>query len=113
MNQQTTTNNATKTKVKFLDSIAGLGDPKSPAELDAQYRVKIALLGQGREKPFSQAFCEEVIATYKKRDRYGEKPIGFARDFSFKIGDEAMIPSELAEKWQDAGICLILPTAQA
>lgn len=97
-----------KVKVKILDSIAGLKDPRSPSELDEKYRQQIQRMNKGRQKPFSEGFVEELVSDFKKHDRYGEKPLGFARDWSFKPGDEVMINADLAEKWQDAGICTIL-----
>ena len=97
-----------KVKVKILDSIAGLADPKPQSVLDEKYRAKIEQMNKGREKPFSKFFTDQVIGQMKQHDRYGEKPIGFVRDWSFKPGDEPMIEESLAKAWEDSGICTIL-----
>jgi hypothetical protein len=97
-----------KVKVKILDSIAGLADPKPTAELDKKYSDKITQMNRQRKNPFSAAFIEELVTDWKKSDRYGEQPLGFRRDWSFKPDQEAMISAELAEKWEEAGLCMIL-----
>lgn len=97
-----------KERVKILESIAGLADPKPPAELDEKYRKQIELMNQGREKPLSDHAVKTAIADMKKHDRYGERAIGFPRDWSFKPGDEIAIDADLAAKWEAAGICAIL-----
>lgn len=97
-----------KLKVRILDSIAGLADPKPKADLDAKYAAKRENMNRSREKPFSEHFLNSVIEDMKKRDRYGEKPLGFPRDWSFKPGDEPLINEELARKWEDAGICVVI-----
>jgi hypothetical protein len=101
-----------KLKVKFNESIAGLADPKPTAELDKKYQDKIASMGKGRPRPFSEAFTKQLIDQMKAHDRYGEKPLGFHGDFTFKIGDEAMIDAELARKWEANGTCSILETGR-
>jgi hypothetical protein len=97
-----------KVKVRILDSIAGLADPRPKDELDAKYATKIEKMNAGREKPFSKHFTDTMIGQMKSRDRYGEKPIGFPRDWSFKPGDEPMIDADLAVKWEDSGICMVI-----
>lgn len=100
-----------KKRVKMLDSIAGLGDPKPVAVLDEKYanmRTAMKKPGHGREKGISDYTIETVIAETKKRDRYGEQPIGFARDWALKPDAELMINADLADKWEAAGICVIL-----
>ncbi len=96
-----------KVKVKFLDSIAVLADPKPTHELDKKYADKIEKMNRGREKPFSKYFVDNLIADMKKHDRYGEKQQGFLRDMAFKPGDEALIEETLAQDWEDAGVCVI------
>jgi hypothetical protein len=97
-----------KVKVKMLESIAGLADPRPRNELDEKYRKKIEQMNRGRQKPFSDEFTNNMLKDMKERDRYGEKPLGFPRDWSFKPGDEPMIEQSLAEKWEDGGVCLIV-----
>ena len=63
--------------------------------------------------PLSEAKIDEIIARQKLLDRYGKAGMGFARDFSFRPDQEALIPAELAEKWQESGICMILAAAAA
>lgn len=100
-----------KIRVKMLDSIAGLADPKSNQDLDRKHEAAMQQMNKGREKAFSREFTERQIADMRKRDRYGEKPLGFPRDWSFKTNDEPMINEELARKWEEAGLCLILDPA--
>lgn len=97
-----------KVKVKMLDSVAGLADPRSTEELDRKYKAKIAQMNQGREKPFSETFTRNFIDEMKRRDRYGEKPLGFPRDWAFKAGDEPYIDAALAENWEAAGMCVVI-----
>lgn len=97
-----------KVKVKILDPIAGLADPKPTHVLDEKYKAKIAQMNKGRRVAYSKEFTDELIADMKAHDRYGEKILGFPRDFAFKTGDEVMINAELAEKWEEAGICTII-----
>lgn len=101
-----------KVRVKFLESIAGLADPKPKAELDEKYE-RIREENLRRERPLSQATVEERIHAYKQTDRYGEPFIGFNKDFGFKVGDEAFILGEIASKWEASGICVILPDVPA
>lgn len=97
-----------KVKVKILEPIAGLADPKPTSVLDEKYKAKIAAMNKGRRVAYSKEFTEELIAQMKASDRYGEKALGFPRDFAFKTGDEVIINAELAQKWEDCGICVIL-----
>jgi hypothetical protein len=97
-----------KVRVKILDSIAGLADPRPRAALDEKYRKMQADMKSRRPKPVPDVVIEETIETTKKRDRYGEPELGFPRDWSFKPDQETMIGAEIAKKWEDAGICLIL-----
>jgi hypothetical protein len=99
-----------KKKVKFLVSIAGLADPDIP-KLDARYkRVREVMSGQrtmgGRRLP-EDAIAKQITEE-KRRDRYDAPPIGFKQDWSFKPDQEAMIDAELAQKWEEAGYCVIL-----
>jgi hypothetical protein len=104
-----------KTRVKILTSIAGLGDPKTVEVLDAEYAKLRAQLSAKTRKPapLSDAKIDEIIARQKPLDRYGKKGMGFARDWVFRPDQEALIPPALAEPWQEAGICIILPAAVA
>lgn len=100
-----------KKRVKFMESIAGLADPKPVSVLDEKYdkmRDQMRRPAQGREKGVSEYTINTVIAETKLRDRYGEKQVGFARDYSFKPGDEASIDAELADKWDALGLLTIL-----
>jgi hypothetical protein len=101
-----------KTRVKFLDSIAGLGDPKPVEVLDGEY-AKVRAEFKARKPPMSDARIAEIIERRKAADRYGAAGMGFARDFSFKPDQEALIPAELARAWEEAGVCLVLPAAVA
>ncbi len=94
-----------KKKVKFTQSISGLGDPDKD-RLNAEYdRIRKKSKAQG----FRDATIERIIEDRKVSDRYNEKPIGFKNDFSFKPEQEAYIPADLAEKWEESGICVIVP----
>lgn len=89
-----------KKKVKFTESFAGLGGADIKA-LDARYQKTIKLMeAQGTPKKAIDAY----IANQKILNRYNAAPIGMPRDYSFKAGEEAMIPEELAAKWIEAGI---------
>lgn len=96
-----------RVKVKFAEPIAVLADPKPKDVLDQKYKTFEDNL-KSREKPPSAGTIRALIEEKKLADRYSEKPLGFARDMAWKIGDEAMINEELARKWQDAGICNIV-----
>lgn len=100
-------------KVKFLQAIAGLADPNK-AKLDRKYE-EIRKHGEARKRSaeargvkFSMAPVLREIEDRKIADRYDDVCRGFPSDFSFKTGDEAMIPATVAEHWQEAGICTIL-----
>lgn len=96
-----------KKRVKILESIAGLADPKPRAELDAKYsKFKAGL--EAREKPPSKATIDFHVAEMKKRDRYGEPELGFKRDWAFRPDAEVTINADLADKWEESGICTIL-----
>lgn len=97
-----------KIKVKIIEPIAGLADPRPSAELDEKYRRHIESINKGRQVPFSAGYIADLIGRFKARDRYGEKCLGFPRDWAFKVGDEPMIDESLAKHWEAAGICLIL-----
>jgi len=94
-----------RVKVKILDSIAGLADPRPKSMLDEKYAKIRHDLSTRRPKPAPAPIIEDTIATTKLRDRYGEPELGFARDWSFKPDQEVMIPESLAKKWEEAGIC--------
>lgn len=97
-------------KVKILQSIAGLGDP-SQAVLERKYAQMTAEL-EGRKKPPSAAAIEAVISAERKKDQQAVRT-GFLQDWSFKPDQEVMINAELAEKWEESGICLILGEKKA
>jgi hypothetical protein len=90
-----------KRKVKFTQSFAGLGDPNI-SELDAKYEKRTQNM-LARKIP--QRVIDSQIKEWKRQDRYDSVPVGMPRDFSFKAGDEAEIPADLAEKWVQAGVC--------
>jgi hypothetical protein len=94
-----------KTKVKILDSIAGLADPKPVELLDAKYQALRDGLRARKPKPVPEHKIEETIAQTKLADRYSEPILGFARDWSFRPGEEVLIDATLAEKWATAEIC--------
>jgi hypothetical protein len=99
-----------KKKVKFVTSISGLADPDREA-LDRQYakmleQAKDAAVKANRE--FKPGPVMLAIAERKKADRYDDVQRGFKRDFSFRPGDEALIPAAIAEAWQEQEICLIV-----
>lgn len=96
-----------KKRVKITDSFAVLADPRPTRELDEKYAAIRAKLME-RDKPPSAATVNETIDTLKKRDRYGEPMLGFPRDRGFKPDQEVLISAELAEKWEAAGMCIIL-----
>lgn len=96
-----------KRRVKILESISGLADPRSREDLDAKYK-KLRESMEMQEKPPAPQAIEAVIAETKKRDRYGEVPIGFSKDWAFQPGDEAVIEVGLADKWEAAGLCVAI-----
>ena len=69
-----------RTRVKILTSIAGLGDPKPVEVLDAEYaNVRAQLSAKTRKPaPLSDAKIDEIIARQKPLDRYGKTGMGFA-----------------------------------
>jgi hypothetical protein len=93
-----------KTRVKILVSIAGVGDPDRET-LEKKYQAMRVWFEAKRR---SENFIEREIAEAKRVDRYDAPPTGFARDWSYKPGEEAMIDAELAKKWEAAGICAIV-----
>ena len=97
-----------KRKVKMLDSVAGLADPKPIATLKEKYEKMNQTMRDRTPKPVPEAIISETIAQTKLRDRYGEPVLGFPRDFSFRPDEEVLIDSELAKKWEAAGTCVIL-----
>jgi hypothetical protein len=94
-----------KTRVKILVSIAGVGDPDRAA-LEKKYA---AMRTWFEAKRRSENFIEREIDEAKRLDRYDAPPTGFARDWSYKPGEEALIDAELAKKWEAAGVCTIVP----
>ncbi len=97
-----------KVKVRILQSIAGMGDPKPKEELELKYEKKIAELNKGRRKPFDDVTVRLLKEEWRLSDRAGEKPLGFSGDFSFKPGDEPMLLEDLAKKWEESGTCVII-----
>jgi hypothetical protein len=100
-----------KKRVKILVSIAGLGDPDTAA-LDKKYQA----IADGMNKRAAEANAklkpetiQAVIAEYKRQDRYGDVKRGFRSDFAFPPGAEVTVPAAIAEHWEEAGICSILP----
>lgn len=97
-----------KVRVKMIDSIAGLADPKPRATLDEKYKKMQADMRGRRPKPVPEIVIEQTLEETKKRDRYGEAEIGFPRDWSFKPDQEVLINADLARKWEEVGLCVIL-----
>lgn len=100
-----------RVKVKFAQSIAVLGDPKTVEFLDEKYKTFAEAL-KGRDKPPSAATIKYLIDEKKRSDRYGEPLYGFSRDMAWKPGDEVFLPISLALKWEQDGICAIVPTEE-
>jgi len=78
MAAQTQTAARKMVKVRFIDSVAGLGE--------------------------SEVFDENGKKTFVKNT-----PYNLRREYSFRPGEVAVIDSELAEKWQEGGICELAP----
>jgi len=107
-----------KVRVTILQSIAGTGDP-SPADLRRKYELMTVNLTQqslAAQKAGKQGRSDDEIAAAVDGERRKDAKIprlaGFDHEFSFKPKDIAMIDSDLAEKWQDAGICIIEEVAK-
>lgn len=96
-----------KVRVRIIDSIAGLADPKPKSVLDEKYK-KFADGLRGKEKPPSEGTIRMLIDEKKKADRYGDPPMGFAKDWAFKPNDEPMVDEDLARKWEESGICVVI-----
>lgn len=109
-----TTATNSKTRVKILTSIAGLGDA-NPTDLAKKYaKMERDLRSKTRKRDgiAAQIYTEDQIAglvNAEKRRDADEPRRGFAQDFQFKAGDEPLIDSLVAEKWEAAGICVALP----
>ena len=104
-------NDTKRVRVKMLESVAGLKDPDREA-LDRKYKGIVAdyearALKNNREvKPH---LVKALIDEHKRQDRYDDVCRGFKRDFAFAPGSEPSIPIEVAQKWEEAGLCTILP----
>jgi len=100
-----------KKRVKILESIAGLGDPQ-PAQLERKYaRIRQDLTERAirNNREPSPTDIEAAVNAEKRKDALWVKT-GFNKDWSFKPGDEPLIDAALAEKWEEAGICIPAPT---
>lgn len=102
-----------KIKVTMLASVAGTGDP-SPAALRQKYgRMLANLVKQSRDAQASgkagksDEEIESLVSAEKRKDEKIPRVSGFDHEFSFKPKDVALIDADLAEKWQEAGICII------
>jgi hypothetical protein len=102
-----------KVKVTMLMSIAGTGDP-SAASLKQKYdRMLTNLAQQSRNAQASgkpgktDEEIEALVGAEKRKDSKIPRVSGFDHEFSFKPKDVAFIDADLAEKWQDGGICII------
>jgi hypothetical protein len=107
-----------KVKVTILQSVAGTGDP-SPADLKRKYELMTVTMTQHSltaQKAGKQGRTDEEIAaiveTERRKDARTPRLAGFDHEFSFKPKDVALIDADLAEKWQDAGICIIEESAK-
>jgi hypothetical protein len=100
----------TRVRVRFLDSIAGAGDPV-PAQLEEKYRNmsdELLKMKEGKMKKYTEQQVRVLVDDERKRDAAIIRS-GFAKQFSFKVGDEATVNVEIAKHWEDASICSILP----
>ena len=91
--------------VRFIDSIAGLADPNT-VKLDQKYQLMRQKLTDQGTWP---EMIESAIAQQKKQDRYDDVCRGFPKDFSYRPGQEARIPADIARAWAEDGICELLP----
>ena len=100
----------TRVTVKFLDSIAGLRDP-SPAVLEAKYKHLAESLGKEKEgsklPKYSKFQIEAAVEAERKRDEAVIR-IGFTKDWSFKVGDEALVNVAAAEAMEASGVVAIV-----
>ena len=97
-------------KVKFLTSIAGLADPDC-AQLDKKYeqfKVRARQASEKKGREFKPGPVKLAIDELKQLDRYNDICRGFKQDFNFKTGDEGLIPADVAKKWEQAGICVVI-----
>jgi hypothetical protein len=99
-----------KKRVKFLTAIAGLADPDCAA-LDKKYEQlteQARQVAEKRRREFKPLDVKLAIDHFKNVDRYFDVCRGLKQDFSYKAGDEGLIPDDIAVKWEEAGICTIL-----
>jgi len=104
-----------KKRVKIQVSIAGSGDP-SQTELERKYASLRRTLEEhsraARLMNKTGRTAEEIestVAAERRKDAAIPRVSGFTAPFSFKPGEEIIIDAELADKWEAAGICSILP----
>ena len=101
-------------KVKFLQSIAGLGDmqPEQAARKYARIERDLrSVMKKDSAGNSIQVNTEENIRATIDREKAKdalEPHRGFKQDYSFKAGDEVMIESTVADKWEAAGICTVI-----
>jgi hypothetical protein len=98
-----------RVRVKFTDSIAGLRDP-TPAVLSAKYS-KLAADMKAERNGKNPMWSEMQIQDAAEKTRQADAAVlrtGFAKDWSFKPGDEAMVNQAVAEEWEAAGVCTVL-----
>jgi len=107
-----------KKKVKILvESIAGLGDAQPDAvarkyaKIEREMRSKARLNNGIKVSIYTEDQIRSAVDAERRKDD-AEPRRGFTQDFSFKRGDEPLIDSELAEKWEAAGICAILDSGK-
>ncbi|HLK64730.1 MAG TPA: hypothetical protein VKU19_14895 [Bryobacteraceae bacterium] len=106
-----TPNQIKRVRVKFLDSIAGLRDPR-PEELEARYkRLGADMARQRRPDGLGASYSASAIAQAIEEERRRDAaavPLGFTKDWCFKMGEEGLVNQVIAEEWEAAGICIII-----
>jgi len=102
-----------RVRVKFLDSMAGLRDP-TPAILAAKYaKLEEALRAEKNGKlPLYKDHEVRARVDAAKAADDAVIPAGFAKDWSFKPGEEASVNAAIAEHWEAAGQVTVLLAAR-
>ena len=108
------TQQQSRASVRFIEAIAGLGDP-TPEQLERKYEglydqlARTVLANEKRLSPFEiEAKVKEARVTDANTIR-----TGFTRDFAFKAGDSTTLPRPIAEAWAASCIVQIIPESAA